>query len=193
MDVHALLADDHLSKQQRACYHRCAQPQARGDVLGEGGHIHHPALRIEGLDRGQRLAGIAQVAVGVVLGDDHAVLGSQRRQGLSTLQRQRDAGGVLERGNHVHQLRVVLPDERLRRLHDHALVVGGHGDQLRVVFPHGLYRPEEGGTLAQHHVARIHQHLQQQVEGLATALHRKDLGSVAVHAVAPKEFGHALP
>ena len=88
---------------------------------------------------------------------------------------------------------MVLPDESLGLLDDHALVIGGHGHEAGVVLAHGLNRAQERGAFAQDHVAGIDQRLQKQVEGLGAALHRQQVVRRAVDLRRAQEFGGALP
>ena len=77
---------------------------------------------------------------------------------------------------------MVLLHQLLHLVDDHAALVHGHGDELRLVDAHGLNRAQEGGALHQNHVAGIDQRLQKQIEGLGGALHRQDVVRRAAHA-----------
>ena len=191
MYVRGLLADGHLADEQLVAHCR-AQAHAGGDVLGEAGEVDHPALFVESLDGGQRLARIAQIAVGVVLGKHHAVLAGKVRHGLAALQRKGHAGGVLEAGDDVHQLRAVLFDLFLDILGDDAVFIRGHGDDAGVVGVHGLQSAQEGGVLGEDDVARLEQHLHQQVEALRAALHGQKLAGAGLDAHLREERARAL-
>ena len=141
--VLALLADGHLGE-HRLRADRVADAHARGDDLRERAGVEHDALLVEGLDRRQRLAGIAQVAVGVVLEDHHAVLLGEIVELFALLEAHRDAGGVLEIRDRVDELDVFLRPERLfERFHVHAVRIHRDADELRAVGAEVVQRADE--------------------------------------------------
>ena len=88
---------------------------------------------------------------------------------LRRLQREGHAGGVLEAGDDVHQLRAVLFDLFLDILGDDAVFIRCHGDDAGVVGVHGLQSAQEGGVLGEDDVARLDQRLDEQVKALRAA------------------------
>ena len=78
-----------------------AQPWRKG--LGEGADIDH-MIRRKGLDWRQCLTAVTEVAVGIILDDQHTIALDNRRHRLSPVEGQGAAGRVLEGGDKVNVL-----------------------------------------------------------------------------------------
>ena len=164
-----LLADDHLLQQRlgRDCV---ADPHSGGDHLGEGAGVHHRALFIQGLDAGQILPRIPQVAVGVVLRDQDAVLLGERIHPAALVHTHGDAGRVLEIRDGVQELGVgVGLHRRLKHLYVDAVALQRHADQLGPERAEGVEGADEARRFAQHHVAGVDERLGQQLQRLLRA------------------------
>ena len=81
-----------------------ADPGAHG-LRERGGVDHGPLAAVEREHRRQRLAAKAQLDIRVILEDRERVLARQREQALALGTRQRVAGGVVEVGDDVGELR----------------------------------------------------------------------------------------
>ena len=163
--------------------HHIAQAHAGGEDFGEAVGHHHVAHGVKALDGGQVLAAVADVAVGVVLQHQHVVLGGQLGHLLPALQAQGPSAGILEGGDHVHHLGVILLDLRLQVVHLHAVLVHIHADALGLEHLKDLHGVHEGGGLHQDHVAGIDIHLAHQVDALQAAGHHHYIICSAFHAL----------
>ncbi len=149
MQVGSLFGQHHLAG-DLGRGHDPAQAQAGGDELGEGAEVKDVApasLGVEDDQGRQVLPLVAQLTVGVVLHDGHAVAIGQLYQPLPPLQGEGHAGGVVEVGQGVDELGLVLDDGFLQEVNAHALVVEGDGDELHPVGSPGLDGPHVGGLL----------------------------------------------
>ena len=72
VDVLALFANHHLL-QHRLRPDSIAHPQARGEHLGEAAGVQHQAVLIQRFDRWDILSFEPQLAVGIVLQDQHTL------------------------------------------------------------------------------------------------------------------------
>ena len=141
-----------------------AQPQPRGDDLGEGGHLDGQLAAGEGEERGRRLAPEPDLPVGVVLHERQAVLARQLQQAFAARAGERHARRVLVRGDAVEQLGAPPlvgqpPQGRLREVHAQAVLVHGHGLDARAEGADGAQAAGEGGALHEHGVAGVEQGL----------------------------------
>jgi len=128
------------------------------------------------VEAGQRLAAEAQLAVGVILDDQHTVLRGQLDQTAAAFQTQRAPGGVLEVGDGVEQfglfsLRRQPGEQRGKRVHVNAALVGGHLGVARQVRLKRLQGAQVGRRLDEHEVALVNQNFAEQVEPLLAAGH----------------------
>ncbi len=159
-------------------------PGAHG--LRERRGIHH-ALGVQREHRRQRFAAEAQLHVRVVLEHDEVVLACQLQQRLALDQREGVAGGVLEVGDDVGELRphgrCTLSGEQPRE----GVGVDAVGCQLHRMHTRPPRAQREqgtvvGGALHDHVVPLAHQLLEQKRVGLHRAVgHEHPLG---LHAVA---------
>ena len=76
--------------------HQVADPQGRGDGLGEGAAVEHAAVLVQGMDRRGPLAAPDQVGITVVLEDRHVVLAGQGQKLQAPLAAHDGARGVLD-------------------------------------------------------------------------------------------------
>ena len=101
-EVHALLGDDHLADQLGVA-DRPGHAGARREDLGEGGRKEH-ALPGHREERGQGLAPVPQLAVGVVLEDRDAVAGGDLGEAVTSLGAQARPRGIGEVDDGVDEL-----------------------------------------------------------------------------------------
>ena len=161
-----------------------AHAEARGEDLGEGAEVDDQALGVHALERGQILALEAQVAVGVVLDGGHAVLVDDLHELLAALQRPGAAGGVLEVGDDIDELDVRRGREDLVQLfHDHAVLIGGDGDEVGLILLEGVDRAEIARALEHDVVARVEEELAQEVQALLAAGGDEDVAGIGVDVV----------
>ena len=134
-----------------------------------------PPLLVQLLERGQRLAAIAQLAVSVVLDHRDARRARRVQQRAARGQRQRRAGRILEIRSHHQQARPLALQHalQLRRIH----AVGAHRDarKLRAHAGQQILQPGVDGIFDRHRVARPQQHAADQVERLLAAVGDQDV------------------
>ena len=168
--------------------HHVAQTDAGGENLGKAVGHHHVAGGIKALDGRQILAAVADIPVGVVLQHQHIVLSRQLRHLLAALQTQRPAAGILEGGDNIHHLGVILLNFRLQIVHFHAVLVHVHADALGLEHVEDLHRVDKGGRLHQDHVAGIDVDLADQVDALQTAGHHHHVIGGALHTLGGQQL-----
>ena len=169
--VHGLLAGDQQPPQPRVGVHP-PHAQPRGEDLGEGPHREHErVVRADLPEPGDVLAGEAQAPVRVVVDDHGAPPVREVQEAPPARLAQRGAGGVLEVRDRVDRPRGApgLGDQRLQRVHVHAVLVDGDLEQVRAVAEGGAGAVRVGGGLDHHEVARVHEELEREVEALHAA------------------------
>ena len=148
-------------------------------------------IRLDGL---QFLSAVAKVSIGIVLQDDDVVLAAQLRQLLPPLLRQGPAGRVLEGGDHIDHLRVILPDFLLDVLQDESLIVHLAADAFSLEHLEDLHALHKGGGLAENDVARVYKDLAYQVHGLDSAVDDKNIVGIGGNPFRSQQFpGDDLP
>jgi hypothetical protein len=125
-------------------------------------------LRVDLDDRGQVLALVAELSVGVVLDDRGPVVVGELDQPPPPLEAQGDARRVLEVREDVEELGSA-PQLGLELLDVEPLVVDRHGEVVGLVGAPRLQRPEVGRRLREDAVPRVHEELADEVEALLRA------------------------
>ena len=168
-----------------------ADADARREDLGQGAEVDDPARRVERVQRRQRLALEAQLAVGVVLHEQQVALLGVRHQRAAALEGERGAGRVLERRDDVEELRrAALRQQPLVRVgqpvEPDALAVHRHLVDLGAAGREGRHGAGVGRPLGQDRVARVEHDAAQEVDRLLPAgrddeLARARLGAALGH------------
>ena len=104
-------------------------------------------------------AGEAEVTVGVVLQNDEVVLACQLVQPLPLFQRHHSAGGVLEIGNDIDQLRALAClDGFFHCCQVHAVLFHGNANQIDTVGTERIQGADKAGGFAEQGVTAVQQH-----------------------------------
>ena len=173
--------------------HRPAEAHPRREDLGEAAEEHDPPLGVEALERRQRLAGEAQLAVRAVLEDEHVVPVRQLHQPPAALERQGHAGRVLEVGHGVDQLRPrVGGEDALQVVGVHPVVVGADRGVGRLARVERDQRAEERRVLGDHDVAGVEDELGDEVQALLRTLEDQHVRGRARDAVPRHALGDLL-
>jgi len=160
-----------------------AEADAGRQHLGEGSHIDG-ALRRQRTDRGRRVARIGQFAVRVVLKDQQVEFASLLGETVAALLGQQPPGRVLEVRQAIQKLG---PAQRFAHRFRHDTVfIGSNRYVLRLEQREGLQRTEIGRRFHQHGIARIDQHLGQQIQPLLRTGNHQHL--IGMH----RRFGRAV-
>ncbi len=134
---------------------------------------------------------VAQLAVGIVLDDRHAVPVSQFHQPHAPLQAEGGPARVLEIGQNVNELR--SDTQRFFKLvHDHPVFVGRYRDILCAIGIPGLKRSQVGGQFDHDVVTLIDEQPSEQIERLLRAGGDQDIISSDVDAIAHRVTGDHL-
>ena len=186
-EVGRLLAEHDLLHHRRR-RHRPAEADARREDLREGADVDDEVAAVELVERRQRLALEAQQAVGVVLDDEQLALARQLDQPPPPLQREGDAGGVLEARHRVDEFRPLpSPASASRTVSSSSMRIpsSSHLDleHLRLVAAEDRDRPGIGRRLADDDVAGIDQRLGDQVDRLLAARGDDHVVGVGEHAL----------
>ena len=121
------------------------------DRLRERRRERDPLAALELVDPRQRLAVVADAAVGVVLENRQVVLGGELDEPAAALDPDRAAGRVLERRDRVEERdRPALAQLGLERVEVEALVVHRERHDVRAVARQDLQRPVVGRRLDEH-------------------------------------------
>ena len=139
-----------------------AQPQAGKQHLAEAAGVQHALRPIEALQRRQRMAGVAELAVVIVFQHPGAGLCRPGQQRQSALQRQGDAERALVGRRHHGQAGAWGGD--LARGDAQALAVHPHRHQPRAGGFQALAGEEIAGVFHPNRIARPHQHLRHQAQ-----------------------------
>ena len=183
VDVVALLADDQLLEDFLG-RDGVGDAHAGGDDLGERACVDDHSVGIEALDIGQILAAVAQIAVGIVLENQHAVLSCKLIHSSALFKAHGHARGVLEVRDGVDELRVGIRLELLLQLgHAHAVGLDGHADELGVVAAEGVQRADKGRCLADHDLAFVDERLGAEIHDLLRARGDEDVVAVVAGVV----------
>ena len=194
MHILRLLAHGHFGQHRLGAY-AVGYPQTRGQDLGEGTGIDHNAVRIHTLNGGQRLTGHPQVAIRVVLQDQHTILLGKGVHLLPFLQAHGGARGVLEIGNGVDKSggRVLL-QHPLQSGGVHTVCLHRHTGQLTTVGAEAVQRANKGRFLADHRIAFVAQHLGNQVHNLGRTADDQQIVPVGTDLFSPgKPVPHRVP
>ena len=177
-EVQRLLADIDLVQQLHGSEDP-AQPEARGENLGEAPQVERP-LRRQGIDGRHRLAAVAQLPVRAVFYDQEILLPRHRHQLFALFQRHRLPARILEIRNHVAELR--------------PRASGAKDLDFGAVGLEGLQGAEVGRGGGENHVAGIDEHAGADVDTLLRG--GRDLHVLHRDAIAPRdhlpELRHAL-
>ena len=194
MHVVALLADHQLLENRLGRY-GISHADAGRDDLGEGAGVNHDAVGVKALDVGQVLAAVAQIAVGVVLQNQHAVFLGELIHSLALFKAHRHAGGILEIRDGVDEFGVGRRLQLFFKLgHAHAVGLNGHADELGVVAAEGVQRTDKGRRFNQHYLALVYKRLGAQIHDLLCAGGDQNIVVVAAGVVlALHVVEHVLP
>ena len=102
-----------------------ADPQRRREHLGQRAEVDDSTVGVESLQRLERPAGVAELAVVVVLDDRRVVCRRPAQQGQAACVGQHDAERELVRRRHVHQAR-----RGWDGVDDQPVLVDRHGDTV---------------------------------------------------------------
>jgi len=146
------------------------EAQTGGDDFGEAAAVDDPAVFVEGFERGQGVAAIAQVAVRVVFKYCDVVAAGQVVNGLAFGQGCGDAGWVLEVGDDVDEAgaRIVL-ESLFQGGNVHTVVEEFDADQIDAVGAEGVEGADEGGGFADDGVAFVAKAAGGEIQGLLGA------------------------
>ena len=130
------------------------------------------------------LAGEAQVAVGVVLQNEHAVFLCQGIHLFALFPAHRDAGGVLEIRDGVDEAGArLLAQDGLQLFHVHAVRLHRHAAQAGVVGAETVERADEARRLTDDDVALVAHRLREQIHDLLRAGRHEHRVKAAAHVV----------
>ena len=161
-----------------------AQAVAGGQDLGEGAQVDDQTLGVQALQSGHILTLEAQLAVGVILHHGDLILVHDVHELVAALQIPGAAGGILEIGNDVDHLHLFGGGQDLLQLfHDHAAVIGGDLDELRLAGLESVHGAQVGGALQQHHVAGVQEHTGGEIQALLRTGGDQDMVGVGVNIV----------
>ena len=183
VNILALLAYDHfLHNGLRS--QRIADAHAGGNHLGEGTGVKHKAVLVQRLDRRDLFARKAQVAVWIILQNQHAVPFGQLVNTAALFGAHRDAGGILEIRNGVNEFRFWLFAQGPFQL-GKVDAVGFHGNaaQAHLIGTEGIQRADEARRLADHNVPRVAQGLCRQIHYLLRPRGDQHIVKIASRAV----------
>ena len=179
MHILALLGNNHLGndlggRRDKADTHTCRED------LGKRRAVDHHTVGIHRLDGGDILTAEAQLAVGVILQNDHAVLTAQLVHALSARKQRGDAHGVLECRNNIQQLDIRRGFELfLEHIGENTLSVAGNADGLCTVGAESVQRTDKAGVLAENDIALIAECFAGKLNALLTARHDDRIVKVA--------------
>ena len=178
--IAALLCHHHLADELRRTGAE-SQTHARAEHLAEGPGIHHRAGGVEVLDGRHRFARDAQRAVGVILQHRHAVAHRQLVDGLALCQAGGVAGGVLEVGDAVEELGLLIPEDLFQSLQIHAVRLQRHTGQPRAEAAHGIVGAQKGGLLHRDHIALVAEQLCHELDDLLAAAGDNEIIRITHH------------
>ena len=174
VQIHGGLVGQELFPDSRLLAGDPADTHARGDDLGEGAQ-HHALLTQEPVEAVSGLAGEAQLAVGIIL-QHHDVGALEDLSGLGAdLLGVGQTCGVLEVGDDVDELGVVLLHGLFQGGHVQAVAVQGDGQHLGVIQVEGLQGRQITGGLYHDLVARVDHHGGEHIQGLLGAVGDDDV------------------
>ena len=165
------------------------KPQSGADDLGKTAAVDHIAFPVKALDGRECLTRIAKIAVGIVLHHQKMILCRQFRNFAAALQRKRPAGGILEAGNHIKQLRVILAGSFFQCIDQNAVFIAGNGNQIGLVQPKGLHISQKGGAFHQHRIPRIEERLAKQIHAGRASRGRQHVRRLRFKAVMLLQIG----
>ena len=138
-------------------------PEAGGERLGNGAEAQHP---IAG-DVGDRIAVVAQLAVGIVLDDQEIVLVGERGEPLTSRPREHDARRIVVVGDDIDELGPQSGLESFGELVDIETVgVDGHPDQIGLGGAEHLASTDIAGVADDDGIAGVEQDAADEVERL---------------------------
>ena len=190
-DVERLAQPDERVPQRRR-HHHIAHPQRGKQHLAEGADIDHAGPAIHPLERAQRPARVAILAVVVILHDPAVAAPRPREEGEPARRRHGDAERILVRRRHVHEAGATAlggetPDVdplRVQRDRHH----GGPGGAQ------GVARPGIAGLLDAHRVAGREQRHRAELKRHLRARHDEHMRGVAAHPARDAEvLGDGFP
>ena len=167
-----------------------AQPVADpgGEDLRERPEVDDEPSAVERAQRRQRVALVAQEAVGVVLEDEQLALGGDLHEAPAARERHRHAAGVLERRDGVDELRapalgLQAVERRLELVDEHPVAVHRDLHDVGLVGGERRDRAGVGRRLGDDDVAGIDERLADEVDDLLAAGRDEDVGGVDLRAL----------
>ncbi|MCY1532846.1 hypothetical protein D9M68_681410 [compost metagenome] len=178
-------------RRQRLGQHHEAHAQPREERLGKGAHVDDAVVLVQALQRCQRPALEAELAVVVVLDDPRAALPRVFEQHAPPRQAHHGAERVLVRGRGKEKARRVLQPCGVGR---DAFVIHRHRDHVDARVGQQAARAPVAGIFHPCLVARVGQQARDQVDGLVDAGGQDDLLGLAAHrARQPQVLGQHAP
>ena len=155
VDVRRLFADGHFCDDFRR-RHGERDTHTGGKNLGERTGVNDNAVFVHTLNRRQGFARHAQIAVGVVLQNQHAVFFGERIKLFAFFKRHRHARRVLEVRNCVNKADVFVVAQLLfEHFHVHAVIFDRHASKRYAVRTEAVERADERRRFGNHDVAEV--------------------------------------
>ena len=174
VQIHGGLVGQQLFLHRRLLAGDPADAHARGHDLGKCAQ-HHALLAQEPVEAVPRLTGETQLAVGVVL-QHHNVGALEHLGGLfAHLLGVGQTRGILEIGDDIDKLGVVLLHGFFQRRHVQTVPIQGDGQHLGVIQVEGLQSRQIAGGLHHDLVARVDHHGGEHVQRLLGAVGDDDV------------------
>ena len=182
VQIHGHLVGQQLLAQRLVAAADPADAHTGRDDLGE--RAEHAALLAQIVAEGvSAVAGEAQLAVRIVLNDQNVRLFEDLGGLFADFGRIGQAGGVLEAGDDIHELRAVRCERLLQLLAVDAVGAQLHGEHGGVIEMEGLQRGQIGRILHDDLVAGVEHHGGEHVQRLLGAVGDDDIvGLHVVHA-----------
>ncbi|MCY1215700.1 hypothetical protein D9M72_275530 [compost metagenome] len=174
--VHQVL-DLARGRHQPGRHHQVAAAQVRHQRLREGAEVDHAAMPVQGLQRVQRLAAIAEFAVVVVFQDHRVAARRPVQQRLAPRQAHRHAQRRLVRGGDIDQRGIVR-----QCVHRQPFAIDRHWHHPCAQPLEQRTRHRVAGILHRHHGVGPEHQPGQQVDALLRAACDQDVSRHALHA-----------
>ena len=158
--------------------------QSGGEGFRESTRIQYMTIGVELLYGRYILPREAKRTIGIILKNIHAVFPGDIQHHAAALKGSGSAGRVLEVGDGVDEFCGGVVDERLfEQLGNNAVVVHGNADEPYAVASECVQRTDEGGILAEDHIALVAEYLSCCFDGLLRAGSDNEHISVAEQSV----------